>query len=874
MTGEINILRRKINREKAAREEAEYLLEQKSAELYESNKKLTVLNGQLNELLEEKTQKLQWSEQEYQSLVENINDIICKTDLRGEIKFVNPITQTIIGYAASDMIGRNIFRFVPNKYYHETKRYYINQFKKGVCYSYREIPIQQKNGDSLWLGLNVQFHEEKCAKCSMLLCAVIQKKPLPAKSNCQFKEVIIVARDITSQKQTEQLLTLQSKRLERGLIQQELLSEITLELNSLKNFETRVNNALQRIGEYTHTSRVYIFEDFNQGESARNTFEWCNRGIQARKSEFQDLAYRNIPSWKKNLIGNGLISAGSQYDLPADLRAFPGFKVKSLVVYPIYIQEEYFGFIGFEDHKVVDKWQKSEIELLRTVSGIIANVFQRQIVEQNLLSERDKANKANKAKSEFLANMSHEIRTPMNAILGLSEALYDRLELEGNRKMLKSVLSSGNLLLSLLNDILDLSKIEAGKLELIKKTTNLPELLRDLQILFSEKARSNGVDLSLSISPNFPQNLLLDDLRLKQVLFNLLGNSIKFTAKGKVDVWAEAKQVKEELWELKFGVKDTGIGIRKDQQAAIFNAFQQVYGQSDRQFGGAGLGLTITKRLVEKMDGAISVKSKYGKGAEFIVSLPGIVQIQESRQKKQAVQKNRAVQFAGSVIYVVDDIKTNIEAVENLLVSHKLKIYSSQSAKDALEKLDVVRPDLMLVDLKMPEMDGVSLAKAIKSEPKWQYIPIVAYTASLMKIEKGETQGVFNDFLAKPVSKSSLLDVLARNLSCTVSNMGVASAQIKKYDAISLPKGLSEEFIRLFTPKWEAVRNSLVLYKIEKFVNELSVFAKNNAIDFLNDYTSRLQEDLNAVDLKSLKDNLKEFGDYVEHLSNKHSNTK
>ncbi|MBK9392343.1 MAG: hybrid sensor histidine kinase/response regulator, partial [Bacteroidetes bacterium] len=247
-------------------------------------------------------------------------------------------------------------------------------------------------------------------------------------------------------------------------------------------------------------------------------------------------------------------------------------------------------------------------------------------MEQSIINERDKANEANRAKSEFLANMSHEIRTPMNAILGFTEALYYKLDSDQHRKMLQSVMSSGNLLLSLLNDILDLSKIEAGKLEIHPYPVDVTGTLNDIELLFKNKAAQKGIEIKVIKANNFPKAIMLDEIRIKQVLFNLVGNAVKFTNRGYVNIRVnfDYRPDNNNRGDLLIEVEDTGIGIPESQQLMIFDAFKQASGQANRTYEGVGLGLSISKRLVEKMKGTISVSSSVGKGSVFTVFIPGV----------------------------------------------------------------------------------------------------------------------------------------------------------------------------------------------------------------------------------------------------------
>ena len=388
--------------------------------------------------------------------------------------------------------------------------------------------------------------------------------------------------DITSKKENE-------ISLQQNYHQQELLSEIALGLNSLDNFEKRINAILDKIGIHSNVSRVYIFEDNPSGLETTNTFEWCNTGVVPQKDDLQNIPYTIIPSWKEILLDKGRVYSENISELPADLRAIlEPQAIKSIIVYPLFVLGRFYGFIGFDECSRNKHWSKSELELLRTFSGIIANAFERRMMEQSIIDERDRANNANRAKSEFLANMSHEIRTPMNAIIGFSEALYNKLESTQHKKMLKSVLSSGNLLLSLLNDILDLSKIEAGKMEITAQPIDLQNILQEIKLLFHEKSNKKGIEVNIFIPDNFPGILILDEIRVKQVIFNLVGNAIKFTEKGYVNISVDFINSNGDKGDLILIVEDTGIGIDESQIDLIFEAFVQAIRTIKQNIRGCG----------------------------------------------------------------------------------------------------------------------------------------------------------------------------------------------------------------------------------------------------------------------------------------------
>jgi PAS domain S-box-containing protein len=986
MSSEIEILKRKIDRERASRIEAEKLLEVKSLELYDANKRLS-------NLLESRTKKLRTSEKEYQTLIENINEIICKTTLSGTITYINPIVTSLTGYKHSELVGSNIFNIVEEKYRKKAYVYFGRQQKNGYCFSYKEIVIKTKDNDKLWLGLNVQFYGKECLTCANRLSAITNKTNLNPMPHCKYSEVIIVARNITEQKQTEKLLIEQSRNLERGLIQQELLSEIALEINTQNTFESKINLVLKRIGLHTNVSRVYIFENSESGKTISNTFEWCNEGIKSQIKKLQEIPYDTIPSWKPLLDEDGKVYSENIHELPQDLIDFmEPQNIKSVLAYPIYINAKYFGFIGFDECNKRKSWKRTELELLRTVSGIIANTFERRKAEISLLqsesknrailesipdtlfhfnsegkilgyriskqydlsispekfinkkidklfsddfsarmyssiqkclkegavkfeysmqvkdtiqefearmtkmndtevitiirnvterkdyerkltTERDKAHKANIAKSEFLANMSHEIRTPMNAILGFSEALYHKMDLPQHKKMLKSILSSGNLLLSLLNDILDLSKIEAGKMEMSPQPVNINELIDEIIMLFIDKAQSKGISIEVKTNLDNTIPLLIDEIRIKQVLFNLIGNAIKFTHKGEICILLNTNKITNDLFNLKIAISDTGIGIDKKEQAAIFDTFQQQTGQSTRKYGGAGLGLAISKRLIEKMGGHIALKSEQGKGSEFTIIIPNVKKSSTKVKKKTDHTLDEKLDFLNASLFIIDDVQTNIDTIDVLLSDSGILTEIANNGKLALQKLKNFTPDIIFLDLRMPDMDGYQVAKKIKSTPHLTEIPIIAYTASVLISEEIKKSALFNGFLSKPANKKDICSILKQYIpynNITEEKVpeitGFSLSELPEKVLTKLPEIENSLNNQLFT-EWKKIKDTFVLYEIESFVNDLKTFANEFEFDYLNNYAQNMVEDLETIDLDSLKTNLNKFPDIIKTIT-------
>jgi|GEM_PF-1127304 len=401
------------------------------------------------------------------------------------------------------------------------------------------------------------------------------------------------------------------------------------------------------------------------------------------------------------------------------------------------------------------------------VLGLISiskNINHLKRTEAELRRARRAADKANRAKSEFLANMSHEIRTPMNAIIGMTY-LALRTELTSKqRDYLKKINVSAYALLRIINDILDFSKIEAGRLDIEKVPFHLEDVLDNLANLISVKAQDKGLELIIATAPNMPMNLVGDPLRLGQVLINLAGNAVKFTEKGEILVSAELERLEDHKATLRFTIKDTGIGMSREQADKLFRAFIQADTSTTRKYGGTGLGLTISKRLVDLMGGEIGFETEEGKGSTFRFTAIFSLQKEDVGMRRH---RRHLADLKGLRVLVVDDSKASQEILRGYLEAMSFVVSTADSGEAALSLLaSEAREgrafDLVLMDWKMPGMDGVDASRHIKQEMDLPHIPVVimitAYGHEAV-MKQAETVGL-EGFLIKPASQSALFNTI------------------------------------------------------------------------------------------------------------------
>ena len=444
------------------------------------------------------------------------------------------------------------------------------------------------------------------------------------------------------------------------------------------------------------------------------------------------------------------------------LAAMTGFfiGVMMLAAWRIYRSSSDALLLSYKNMELIENLTRAQQQLEGANRNLQTEIEHVKLMERELKRERDRAEKMSAAKGEFLANMSHEIRTPMNGVIGTLQLLEDTRLDNSQAEYVRTAHKSADALLSILNDILDLSKIEAGKLDIEIIRFDLREVINDLVTLHALKAEQKGVILRSKIDEALPQRVMGDPTRLRQIVINLISNALKFTEQGEINVRLQVLATEADKLRVRIEVQDTGVGISEDVQQKLFTAFTQADGSTTRKYGGTGLGLAIVRQLVGLMHGDIGVDSRPGEGSTFWFEVPlGRAADSDEPEDGQTAETADHSPLSGTIL-LAEDNPVNQMVAAKMLEKSGIDCVIANNGAEALQKLETHRFDAVLMDCQMPEMDGFEATRRIREQEQAagvDRIPVIAMTANVMEGDRELClQAGMDDYLGKPVKQEEL----------------------------------------------------------------------------------------------------------------------
>jgi len=526
-------------------------------------------------------------------------------------------------------------------------------------------------------------------------------------------------------------------------------------------FENALWRSMGVLANAVDADRVRLWRNYSIFDKLYCTqlYEWSEGAEPSQGTKITiEVSYEeDLPGWEAKLTKNECINNIVREMSEKEQKRLAPQGIFSLLIVPVFLHNEFWGFVGFNDCHRERLFTPNEESILRSASLLITNALMRNEMTQELTAALDKAFAANQAKSQFLSSMSHEIRTPINAIVGMTMIGKSAPNIEKKDYAFEKIEIASTHLLGVINDILDMSKIEANKLDLSNVEFDFEAMVKKVVNVIIFRVNEKGITFKLRLDPNIPQKLIGDDQRLAQVITNLLSNAVKFTPeKGSVTLNAQFMGEEGNFSKIQVWVTDTGIGISPEQQKRLFQSFNQAENDTTRKFGGTGLGLAISKRIIELMNGDIWIESELGAGATFAFAIK-LERAPEEQSPPVIIEKIEAA----IRMLVVDDESDALEFFEVFAERMNLACDTASDSQEALRLLNRDKKyDICFIDLRMPVIDGVELSSAITATQAKKPVIIIISAYDWNPVEQNAKAAGVNGFLSKPLFASDVIECI------------------------------------------------------------------------------------------------------------------
>lgn len=705
-------------------------------------------------------QDLVRSESDFRLLADNATDLISKHKPNGEFTYVSPSCYRILGYTPQEIMGKRLSDFAHSDDRRFLREYKLpeNQKEKITNLTYRII---KKDGSCIWFETNIKY--------------------ITAGYDGSGHELVGLSRDITDRKHAEEKL----------INREQLMQAVAGASNQLllaKTYDEGINKALMTLGQAISVERICIWENDDPGQGKKTIihhYEWSKPGYSVgnKKSRIQEIPFgAEYKRWHE-LLKKGKMVSGLVKEFPEKERKYlEKHGVKAILTLPVHIGSRFGGQIHFVRYENDRGWNDFEKSMMKAMAGTIGGALSNKITHAELSRAKEEAEHAARSKADFLATMSHEIRTPLNAVIGMTSLLLDTAISKEQLEYVEIIRLSSENLLTLINDILDYSKIESGRMSFEQQPFELHSCIEDTFDLISNKAREKEIELHYKIETDVDDRLRGDASRLRQILVNLANNAVKFTHEGQIFIHVEKDKAGAggDNVKLRFAVSDTGIGIPEDKRKKLFRAFSQVDSSTTREYGGTGLGLAISKRLVNMMSGEIWVESQRKKGSTFYFT----IQLQKTGEPPKAYISGPIEELENKKVLFVDENQISKEILQMHLNRWGMEVNFVHNENELLDMVSRNNQDLLIYDIYLRRKIKLEENQALIDRINKNKIPVITLFGGTH--EEKPNMGIHeahHRLISKPLKQNDLYRALVNMFSEQIPKAGKQTESKTQFDS-------------------------------------------------------------------------------------------